>query len=109
MFRPMGAVDPTLQAGIDALPPCYSWELHECINPSKVQPPELAPFPRCAAVEAAYEADEDGMETAVDSIPFCPHREDPEAYLAEPKTNWAMLGATAVLSVALGFFVGRMA
>ena len=108
MSRAIGVVDPTVQVGIDALPECYSWELDECINPSEVARPELTPLPRCAAIAAAYAANEEAMELAVQKMPLCAHDEAADAYLAEPKTNWLMLGATGVLSLALGFFIGRM-
>ena len=89
MLRGLGIVDPTLQDGITALPACYSWELDECITPSDVAPPELAPFPRCDEVRRAYAANADAMQTA--------------------EANWPMLGAAGVLSLALGFFIGRLA
>ena len=71
-------------------------------------PPELAPFPRCDEVRRAYAANADAMQTAVEHLPFCAHQPAPQTR-ASAEANWPMLGAAGVLSLALGFFIGRLA
>lgn len=95
MYRPhLGAVDP-LAAGLAVLQslPCYSQDVDDCIMGRSSQ------FPDCATLNAAWAANKDAMNKAVDAVPFCAAPASPTAgYVAA-----AAFGVTAglLLSFAL--------
>lgn len=98
-----------LAAGVAALPRCYGLETNNCLK-------ERAGFPQtpgCDAINAAFIADWDAMDKAIDALPHC-HENS-----VRPRTvaligggalvAGLILGRSSILTAALGAGAGYLA
>lgn len=99
----------TLAAGIKAMPRCYGAETSNCLKERQGVPVT----PGCDAISAAFIADWDTMEKAVDALPFC--RENsvrPRTVMLLTGAGFGigvLLGRSSILSAALGAAAGYAA
>jgi hypothetical protein len=87
-----------LQAGLKALPDCYSAELDNCFKEPPVQPH----VERCDVINAGYDGDWDAMKAAVDALPYCSW----SARCPVPGLDWKQVVGGAAFGVAVGLLLG---